>query len=267
MYVGAMLVRNSDDVVITSHAYSVETKEHSVANWRQGGAQLLAEAFADSMAGAAEVVAEETLLTVRSPAQKKQGYLVKASKPKNKVCLFGCKFTTAKNYGFYETKTTQPTFEWDAFEPQFAADPLVEGQTLSSNQVEYDLRIHRAVPIPITNKTLGAGDVVQEFRAIESNSMTLDEPLEHCTAYVWTVRSRFDIDGKTHLTHWGGNYKESDIEKFRSKQTQRSGSVKFNAEGAGFLGQDQQYFYRESTYYFPFYVVEPGKKCKLNPGH
>ena len=159
--------------------------------------------------------------------------------------------------------TLQPTFAWQSFSELYEADPLAPDVALGGDDVTYDLRIFRAKPIPITSKTLGTGELVHEFRDIQGTSFKIVTPLEHCSAYTWTVRARFKLGDSVHLTHWSGNFAEKSIQKYREKQFQDDGMVRFNAQGASFLGQDQQYFYREDSYYFPFVAEDPEQKCRL----
>ena len=261
--VGGIYQRGADKPLKT-YRYSAETPEYFLENWTQGGTALLSAAFSATLTHMAEVVSEEVLMTTTSPSLKWKGYLLKAIAPTNRLCI-SCKFVTAKNYGFRNVKDLNPTFEWQNFVELYGKDPLDSNRELSPDDISYDLRLYHAQRIPISQKTLGTGTLAREYRNLPTNSFTVDDPLEHCTAYTWTVRARFNLAGKTYVTHWSGNFNEKQIEEFRRKQHQDSGAVGFNARGSGFFGSDQQYFYREDSYYFPFFIAEPGRECDLRP--
>ncbi|NIW24432.1 MAG: hypothetical protein GWN29_07620, partial [Gammaproteobacteria bacterium] len=54
------------------------------------------------------------------------------------------------------------------------------------------------------------GDLEYEFRDIADTRFVPQIELEACKPYTWTVRARFVVDGRTHLTHWSGNYDEDE---------------------------------------------------------
>jgi hypothetical protein len=266
------LVQLSDGAVLDRYTYTVETPGHFIEGWSQGGLVLLATSFDAGIRKMAEVLSEELLLTVYSPRQRRKGYLLKAAAPKNKVCMFGCKYNGLKNYGYYETETLQPTFEWEDFRDAYARDPLYKDTTASDLEVTYDLRIYRSRlwlmqirspigespdPLPI----MLTGDLIHEFRGITGMIFTPEITLKHCTPYTWTVRARFKADGKTHLTQWSGNLKEKEIEKFRQKLISDSTGARTNRSVAGFIGIDEREYWRVESYNFPFLATTSGQKC------
>jgi hypothetical protein len=169
------LVDTDSETTIDSYEYTVDTPPHLIESWSQGGVSLLASAVTDSIKAMAEVLAEEVLLTVTSPNQRRKGYLVQAIAPKNKVCFLGCKFHGTGNYGYFPTKTLTPTFTWADFRDAYAEDPLYANVAAKDLEISYDLRIFRAVDqdstirVPLVGSDeklllLQSGEQLHEFR-------------------------------------------------------------------------------------------------------
>ena len=79
---------------------------------------------------------------------------------------------------------------------------------------------------------------------------------------MWAVRTRFVANDLPHLTRWSGNYKERDLDKWRKKVGDPTRMDKTNLIGGALVGkQDQQIFYRQSSYYFPSVTGSPAGKC------
>jgi hypothetical protein len=259
----AQLLGTQDDEVLESYSLSVETPELDLEDWEKGGPALLGKAFQDAITELGIVLAEESLTVVTSPKQKKKGYLVESLEPKNKVCLFGCKKKTVKNYGFYNSESLAPVFRWVDFQEAYKRDPLYPETPLRAEDIAYDLRIYETLKLPSMADLYGPGELLHEERNIKDSSYTPAFELKPCTAYMWTVRTRFIVNDRLHLTRWSGNYKEKDLDKWRDKVGSPTRMDKFNLIGGAIAGkQDQQIFYREGSYYYPFMTHSPTGKCK-----
>jgi hypothetical protein len=95
---------------------------------------------------------------------------------------------------FVEVDSLQPTLRWESFpRPQ----DLKEDKALSSiKNVTYDLKIWRSddgYPAAVMCSKQG----------LREPHYKLEEPLEPCSKYFWTIRARFEIDGKMRVTEWG----------------------------------------------------------------
>lgn len=89
-----------------------------------------------------------------------------------------------------EVDSLQPALKWEAFpRPQnLSSDTGTRG--FISN-VTYDLRILRT-----------PSDIVYERKGLSTPYHTVETPLQPSTTYFWTVRARFDLDGKPKVTGW-----------------------------------------------------------------
>jgi hypothetical protein len=111
---------------------------------------------------------------------------------------------------FPRVESLQPTLSWQSFprEVDVAADPETMQRVTN---VRYDLMISE----PLVGT---AGEVIYRQTALPENSHTIDAYLWPGRAYFWTVRARFELDGREYVTEWaqrgepgilapsGGNY-------------------------------------------------------------
>jgi len=269
----ATLTSVSDGAVVDAYSFVVETPFHFVEGWSKGGVGLLAKSFSEAIDTMSEVLAEEALLVVTSPQQRGTGYLVQAIEPKFKITLIGGSDFTGGGGEYRPTDTLQPTFVWEDFRKAYAADPLYADVAASQLDVSYDLRIYRSRParrggsMIVTSQSdvpifLVAGELVREFRGISGETLTPDIEFESCTPYSWTIRARFLVDNKVHLTYWSGGYKEKNVEKLRENRISDKASTRMARSMGGMMGMDANQMWQEDAQYFPFLATSPGEKCK-----
>lgn len=89
-----------------------------------------------------------------------------------------------------EVDSLQPALKWEAF-PRPQNLPSDTGTRGSISNVTYDLRILRT-----------PSDIVYEREGLSTPYHTVETPLQPSTTYFWTVRARFDLDGKPKVTGW-----------------------------------------------------------------
>lgn len=272
LYGEAVLKSNRDGAVVDKYVYTVETPRHFVEGWSQGGIGLLAASFAEGITKMAEVLAEEVLLIVTSPRQRRKGYLVEAVAPKYSIfSLRDSDFMSAGGM-YYATGTLQPSFKWKDFRNAYAKDPLCAATAVSELEVSYDIRIYQsrlagdANPLLLSRTAeqpirLMPGELLHEFRGISGEEYTPDTTFERCTPYAWTIRARFIIDGRTHLTHWSGSYTEKNVEQLRQARISETASFRTARSMGVITGWDLNEMWREEAQYFPFLATSQGQKC------
>ncbi len=97
---------------------------------------------------------------------------------------------------FIEVDSRQPTLRWEAFPTDDDRKADQEGLLGRMSAVTYDLRIFRAereFPTEPIYTRLG----------LPEPRHRLESPLEPSTKYFWTVRARFQLNGRTRVTPWG----------------------------------------------------------------
>jgi hypothetical protein len=89
----------------------------------------------------------------------------------------------------------QPTLRWQAF-PR-AQDLAAAPQDMARvRNVRYDLVIAR-------NENLAPAEIVYRREALPRPDHAPETPLAPRTDYFWTVRARFELDGRERVTSWG----------------------------------------------------------------
>jgi len=97
---------------------------------------------------------------------------------------------------FVKVDSLQPTLRWESFpRPQDSIEDK-EGMLNLMRNVTYDLKIWTA-----------EGDcphaIIYSKQGLREPYYKLEVPLEPCSKYLWTIRARFEIDGKVRVTEWG----------------------------------------------------------------
>jgi hypothetical protein len=112
----------------------------------------------------------------------------------------------------------RPTLEWEAFPraSDLARAPELAGRI---RKVRYDLVIARA-------HNLAPAGIGYRRNGLEATSHTVQGSLQPDTRYFWSVRARFELDGRERVTEWGvGDYRalgclttpSSDSYRFRTR--------------------------------------------------
>jgi len=99
------------------------------------------------------------------------------------------------NYGhleIYPLPSLQSTFQWEAFPRGYDIAPGPGPGEASA--LRYDFRI------------FGDEGIVYERRDLEGTSHRLEQSLQPCRIYRWTVRGRFALGGVGYATEWTGAY-------------------------------------------------------------
>ena len=102
---------------------------------------------------------------------------------------------------FVEVDSLQPTFRWESFpRPQDLIEDK-EGMLNLMRNVTYDLKIWSA-------EDDDPYAIIYSKQGLREPYYKLDEPLEPCSKYFWTIRARFEIDSKVRVTEWGISKRE-----------------------------------------------------------
>jgi hypothetical protein len=132
------------------------------------------------------------LLLASSCTVKSSVFGLKPEYPENRIG--GLYRSDTNKIVFVEVDSLQPTLRWESFpRPQ----DLKEDKALSAiKNVTYDLKIWRSeggYPAAIICSKQGLNE--PHYR--------LEEPLEPCSRYFWTIRARFELGEKVRVTEWG----------------------------------------------------------------
>jgi hypothetical protein len=115
--------------------------------------------------------------------------------------LFGRTFGLAPDeayiapwFEWVEVEGVRPTLRWQSF-PRASDSAAQPSEMARVKRVRYDLIVAR-------ERDSAPGDVVYRRTGLPRTEHRLEEPLERMTRYFWTVRARFELDGRMQLTEW-----------------------------------------------------------------
>lgn len=97
--------------------------------------------------------------------------------------------------GWSNLDSLQPTFRWEAFPRPAELENEGDELTKQFRSVTYDLRIWQG-------NSLRPTELVYERRGLVIPEHKLEVPLTAASAYFWTIRARFEIDGNPRVLEW-----------------------------------------------------------------
>lgn len=135
--------------------------------------------------------------------------------------FFGPGFPVDIQLDWAKVDSLQPTFRWEPVPGRAAPEgifstkkPFIAAAPERIRNVRYDLRIWRVVGIE-------PEDVVYERKGIEGTSHKIAEPFQPDTKYYWSVRARFDLDGKPRVSEWSMALVHGDHTRRTARRTGR----------------------------------------------
>lgn len=189
--VDATVVRRRDGATIKSTRISSESEARRLRDWATDGGRLVNAAVARALPRVAEAVTDFTFLLypfpyVGQPHAATWFTGLQADYPARAGDFFDPFWATAEG--------ARPTFRWGAFprDVDVMADPTTMKRL---SNVAYDLVIAE-------EESGGAGPIVYRRRALPSNVHELEKGLSPGKRYFWTVRARFELDGRAFVTEW-----------------------------------------------------------------
>lgn len=106
------------------------------------------------------------------------------------------KYNISDKIVFVKIDSLQPTLRWKSFpRPQDLKEDK-EGKLNLIKKVAYDLKIW-------SSKSDSPKAVICSKQGLKEPYYTLEKPLELCSKYFWTIRARFELNGKLRVTEWG----------------------------------------------------------------
>jgi hypothetical protein len=108
--------------------------------------------------------------------------------------------------------STSTTLNWQAL-PATLPEQYFAGNQARARNVVYDVMLFRAGargrPVP--------AELVRSYDGITLPTVRVG-PLAACTRYFWTVRARFELDGRMRVSEWSGAYNLGETPDPRSER-------------------------------------------------
>jgi len=215
------LVRTQDNTEITTVEYTHTGASYTLAKWSANGAQRLLQALEAGYISLAHHIHDSVLLLYPFPDRKPHtiGFLVATfglapEEPPTRGQLSGGKILV-DILEWASVSSLRPTFRWQAF-PREGDEAMAPEEMLAVRNVRYDLIIAR-------ERNMTPGEIVYWREGLPRNSHTLTKILKADTRYFWSIRARFELNGRERVTEWGA----MNLDAHESLTAPSTGSYRF----------------------------------------
>lgn len=179
----ARCLRINEGAEIYSRDFIYLSGTYNLSEWAENNAKRLQREFDRSYDRLAERIIEEIFLLVGDSRGGYGGCGLSPQYPKPEYGFF------KKCQEFVEIDSVQPVFKWEAL------SELEDNSLGFISRVVYDLKIWKADKGYL-------GDLVYGRNGLESSQHKIENPLEFSTSYFWTVRARFELNGRHRANDW-----------------------------------------------------------------
>lgn len=101
-------------------------------------------------------------------------------------------------FGWTTVDALRPTLRWQGFPRATDVEAAPEDMGRVNN-VRYDLVIAR-------EHNLAPAEIIYRREGLSDTAHTVETSLSPDTRYFWTVRARFELDGRERVTEWGSTH-------------------------------------------------------------
>lgn len=203
------LIRSKDAKVLEEYKTGYGRVLNSYSAWGANDAQAFRETLIRACEEIAESVMAEHLLVLRT-----DGDTLRAKSPvqrnnKGLDALVWDSFVTPNDYAFVSAESRRPLLQWESLE-SLLARVSSPPKSLPRN-VTYELRIYRATDDGLAKLP---GPLVYTRNGLPSPEHALEEDLDPCGYYYWTVRAHFVLDRRNRTTKFSSLWKsEGEFDK------------------------------------------------------
>lgn len=184
----ARLVRIKDGKVLEEYSTGYGSESRTYLDWGTGGAHALSDALERAWREIAESVMAEHLLVLRT-----DGKTLRALEPvqQRDISQIFSKIDSPGAYAFVPAGSRRPLLRWEPLDSLLARVPgLVQA---APREVSYELRVYRAVD----GNSKVPGRLVYVRDSLLAPEHELEDDLEPCGDYFWTVRAHFILDQRS----------------------------------------------------------------------
>lgn len=201
----ARLVRTADGEELLRRDYSYAGPRHTISEWADGEGRLLREALQAGYEALGRHVYENVLALYPLPGRELhpvgatlEGFgLIPAEALQARTVRDG--FMNLPRTEWPRPGTLQPLLQWEPF-PR-ACDVAAAPEDMARvERVRYDVMVVR-------EQDAAQGGAVYRRSGLPDNSHEVETPLLPGSDYLWTVRARFELDGRERVTEWATLYR------------------------------------------------------------
>jgi len=211
------LLAPASRAVLDELVHLQESEAHSATDWLSHNAQLFASELNVAIRQTAGTAVHEMFLLYYPPAPETAVSEVRALVPEFVLRpeyplperTFDLRGAFLDRYRpawlglkFVPVEDIRPTFKWEAF-PRPLDVAGLGGQAGRLSAVRYELVIHEA---RYAKQVYEPGAVIYRRTDLLESSHRVEQRLQPCGRYFWTVRAHFRLDGWPRVTEWMGAY-------------------------------------------------------------
>lgn len=210
------LVRVADNEVMDTFTSTAATRAATLDEWTAENGKLFVEEFGDALQRVGAAFVDEWILLYRGETaagidtkrNRTPDYMLRPAWPVRISTLWTRIFKTPKFAGSLNpvnVGTTTPLLAWEKL-PSTVRAELFEGASPRARNIRYDVQVFDAGPFLPDSDMIAARRVVRRYADLTVPEVRVEETLTPCAYYFWTVRARFELDGRQRSTEWSGAY-------------------------------------------------------------
>ena len=189
------LVRTADNGAIFAADYTWLGERLKFAEWSAGRGERLLENLSRGMAALGAHIHDSVFLLYAPPAAGFGATGLAPISPPTRGVLTGTPIL-GDIFEWTVADSRRPTLRWESF-PRPADRAAAAEEMARVGKVRYELVVAR-------ERNLVPAEIVYRRDGLTASSHTLDIGLPPDSRYFWTVRARFELDGRERVTPWGG---------------------------------------------------------------
>ena len=199
------LIRTADNNEVFSFDYTYRGERLKLSEWSANQGQLLLRSFNTGYERLGSHIYDSVFLLYTFPDRwpHSAGGLLCSSfglapiSPATRGQLTGDQII-GSSFEWTTVGTLQPTLRWQSF-PRESDVRLLPEEMGRVKNIRYDLIIAR-------ERNLEPAEVVYRRDGLPDCVHKVEMPLSYGTCYFWTVRARFELDGRQRVTEWGSTH-------------------------------------------------------------
>jgi hypothetical protein len=207
------LVRVADNEVVDTFTSTAATSAATVDEWTAENGKLFVEELGDALQRVGVAFVDEWILLYRGETAAGTGtklnrtpdYMLRSLWPVQISIRLIKRPKIAGHLYPINVGTVTPLLAWEKL-PSTVRVELFEGASPRARNIRYDVQVFDAGPFLRVPGLIAARRVVRRYTDLKAPEVRVEETLTPCTYYFWTVRARFELDGRQRSTEWSGAY-------------------------------------------------------------
>lgn len=203
MEVRARLVKAETNAELFSAEFQYQGRRLGVEGWAALEGKYLVEELGNGYATLGRHIAESVFALYPFPSRDAGSgggmlstvFGLAPIDPPTRGQLSGDRSVLGNTFEWVVASGLSPRLRWEAF-PRAKDLAAAPADMARVRRVTYDLVVAR-------EENMAPGPIVYRREGVPLNEHTLEVVLQPGTRYFWTVRARFELDGRVRVTEWG----------------------------------------------------------------